>query len=225
MRLLNRDPAAPPTPYVVPPTNRFDGNDGSWSTFYINVGYPTGQNFRVLISTASSLTWVVDPSGCTGSDLDNCPELRGVENYGGAKSSGYNSADSTNSSQLGLYGLKLNGGASGTDFSTIYGNQYAGINASFYEDVVSLGEASPASLGLVEILASVPSKEIFLGEFGLDIAPNNFGPGGEASFLSILANSSMSSISIPSLSYGYTAGAVYRKSTLFASLPYDISIS
>lgn len=212
MKLFNRAAAASPTPYVVPPTTKFDGNDGSWSTFYINAGYPTGQNFRVLISTASSLTWLIDPLGCTNNDPSNCPDLRGVEGYAGAKSQGYNPTASSNSSRIGLYGLKLDGGTSGTDFSTLYGSQYAGINASFFEDVIGLGQSSAASLQLVEVLASVPSKEIFLGEFGLGIIPNNFGSGDLASFLSLLPNCSMP---IPSLSYGYTAGASYRKSILF----------
>src|SRR5215472_3048002 len=102
MRLFNRNSGPTPTPYVVPPTNKFDGNDGSWSTFYINAG---GQNFRVLISTASSLTWVIDQSGCAANDPTNCPDVRGVEAYAGAKSSGYNANESPNSSNIGLYGL------------------------------------------------------------------------------------------------------------------------
>jgi hypothetical protein len=212
MRLLNRDSS--PTPYVVPPTNKFEGNDGSWSTFYINVGYPTGQNFRVLISTSSSLTWVIHPQGCTSNDPSTCPDLRGVEGYAGAKSSGYNPDASTNETLIGIYGLKLDGGPSGADISAIYGGQYAGINASIYQDIIGLGQSSPSSLQLIEILASVPSKNIFMGEFGLGILPNNFGTGDYPSFMTILPNCSMP---IPSLSYGYTAGASYRKSTFHRS--------
>jgi hypothetical protein len=203
---------ASPTPYVVPPTSKFEGNDGSWSTFYINVGYPTGQNFRVLVSTASSLTWVINTAGCTSGDPSNCPDLRGVENYAGAKSSGYNPSDSTNSSQIGLYGLKLE---DATDFSTIYGPEYSGINASIYEDVIGLGEYSPTSLELDEYLGSVASKSIFLGEFGLGINPNNFGSGDLPTFVGYLPNCSMP---IPSSSYGYTAGASYRKDPIFIHL-------
>ena len=213
MRLLNRNSDPSPTPYIVPPTNKFDGNDGSWSTFYINVGLPTGQNFRVLVSTASSLTWVIDPSGCTSSDPSDCPDLRGVEDYAGAKSAGYNPHESNNSSNIGLYGLKLQGGKSGTDFTSIYGSRYAGINASVYQDIIGLGEFSPVTLELGEILASIASKDIFLGQFGLGTMPNNFGTGDFPSFMSLLPNCS---IPIPSLSYGYTAGASYRKSTLIS---------
>ena len=53
-----------------------DGNDGPWSSFALQAGTPP-QNVKVLISTAATQTWVIDPQGCTSSDLEGCAKLRG----------------------------------------------------------------------------------------------------------------------------------------------------
>ena len=206
MKLFKRNSAAKPSPIVVPPTTKFEGNDGSWSTFYINVGYPTGQNFRVLVSTSSVLTWVIAPQGCTSSDPSDCPELRGVEDYAGAKSSGYNPSDSVNATTMGDYALAVDGATA--TLSSLYGPRYSGINVAVYDDVVGLGEYSTGSLRLTEVFGAVASTDIFLGEFGLGITGFGFGSGDYSTFLDLLPHCSMP---IPSLSYGYTAGASYRK--------------
>jgi len=223
MRLRTRNSTATPTPYVVPPTERFEGNDGSWSTFYINVGSPDAQNFRVLVSIASSLIWVVGENGCTPNDPSDCPDLRGIENYAGTMSSGYNpsfSSSSPNSTEIGLYGLMLE---EDTTLSTIYGSQYSQIPATFYKDVAGLGlGSSQSSLQLSgDVFATFMSKDIFLGEFGLGISPYSFqGKDYPQTFLSGLVNTSEP---IPSLSYGYTAGASYRKHHFHLLSNYSLS--
>jgi hypothetical protein len=205
MSLRRRNETSNPRPYVVPVTGRFDGNDGSWSTFMINVGEP-GQNFRVLPSTSGSTTWIPLSEGCSSSDPENCPDLRGVEPFAGAKSQGYDATQSSASKLIGLYEMTLGS----LDLNNTYGPQFSNHSAKYSYDTVGLGPSSENSLQLSpEIVAGVVDKQYFLGGFGLSLDPNNFGTGALPTFLSLLPNSTFRPI--PSLSYGYTAGAHYRK--------------
>lgn len=65
-----------PAPIVVPPSQTFDGNDGPWSSFNLQLGTPA-QDVTVLVSTAGYQTWAVVPAGCTSSDPRNCEATRG----------------------------------------------------------------------------------------------------------------------------------------------------
>src|SRR6266480_3728283 len=66
-----------PAPISVDTSQRFEGNDGPWSTFPLQVGTPA-QEVRVLIAMAGQQTWVVAPDGCTAAgEPSNCPTLRG----------------------------------------------------------------------------------------------------------------------------------------------------
>lgn len=49
-----------------------DGDDGSWSSFALSVGTPA-QSIRVLVSTNSPETMVVQPLGCTKQAIDPLP--------------------------------------------------------------------------------------------------------------------------------------------------------
>jgi Eukaryotic aspartyl protease len=203
MWLFRRDNSTTATsPFVVPTTGDFEGNDGSWSTFMINVGLKDAQNFRVLVSTSSSSTWVPLPAGCGSNDPSNCPQLRGVEDFAGAKSPGYSASDGQ---EIGIYALKL--GTS--DFSAVYGSNYTGINATFYSDVEGLGPYSnttPEESG--SVIAGVVSKNLFMGSLGLNTVSINLGTGDVGTFLASYGNASQSQI--PSTSFGYTAGASYH---------------
>src|SRR5712672_1538661 len=95
-----------PEPYVVPPSQSFDGNDGAWSTFNINVGTP-GQDLRVQVSTNSGETWVIVPEGCYPEDGANCPSLRGAQTFNSAASPGFQSNMSSTWSTIGVYSLDL----------------------------------------------------------------------------------------------------------------------
>jgi hypothetical protein len=91
---------------------------------------------------------------------------------------------------------------------------YSG-NGLFGYDVVGIngGNSSSSSGGLSlsnKVVAAIASKSYFLGIFGLGIKPTSFSSGAAnspPSFLSTLKDNNQ----IPSLSYGYTAGAPYRK--------------
>jgi hypothetical protein len=60
----------------IAPSDYWDCNDGSWSTFNLNVG-TAAQQMRVLPATSLSYNLVVLAQGCPSSFPANCPSLRG----------------------------------------------------------------------------------------------------------------------------------------------------
>lgn len=85
-------------------------------------------------------------------------------------------------------------------------------NGDFGQDVVALGESSTDELELPDqVVAAIADKDYFLGQFGLSALPSNFTTFDNPlpNFLATLASRNH----IPSLSYGYTAGAAWRNRT------------
>ena len=80
-QLVERQPAAPATPkaYAFVFDQNWDGNDGSWSTFIIQVGTPP-QYFRVLPSINGRETWIPVPVNCQ-QGKSWCGNARGVEPF------------------------------------------------------------------------------------------------------------------------------------------------
>ncbi|MCJ1384348.1 hypothetical protein MMC17_007464 [Xylographa soralifera] len=184
-------------------TTSSDGNDGPWSSFALSVGTPP-QTVHVLISTTAPQPWVVVPAGCTQEDPQSCGSSRGGLFY---------SNESTTWDDAGLYALdtELNLGYNG--------------NGDFGFDTITLGYPG-SGVPVVEhqILAGIAAKDFYIATWGIAPRPTN---------LTELWNSTESLIStlkrshqIPSLSYGYTAGAKYRLKEVLASLTlggYDAS--
>ena len=134
------DASAQPEPYVVPPSTTFDGPDGSWSTFKISVGTP-GQEFRVLPSTKSGVTFVIAPEGClAGVDPTDCPELRGIDVFRSSQNIGFQVNESTTWSAIGQYDVDLE------DALNYTGRGLYGL------DTVSLGAPADSSSSLTLIL-------------------------------------------------------------------------
>ena len=82
-------------------------------------------------------------------------------------------------------------------------------NGQFGYDQVSLPTAHQGNVTLAEqIIAGIATKDFFLGTLGLSQAPVNFTDPFDSrpSLITNLHNQSL----IPSLSYGFTAGASYR---------------
>lgn len=102
-----------------------------------------------------------------------------------------------------------------SQFSTLYGTRdYSNISGEYYTDIVGLGDepSAPTTLQLKEAISAILSKKLFMGYFGLGRGSNNLNNQQMLDFLSYLPNITDSPIpAIPSLSYGYTAGANYRK--------------
>jgi hypothetical protein len=85
---LERRSTTLPEPFSWSPSQAFEGNDGSWSTFVVRIGEPD-QDFHVLISTASQETWVPVIDGCLPTDPANCGALRGVLPFNSQYSGGF----------------------------------------------------------------------------------------------------------------------------------------
>ncbi|KAL9617376.1 MAG: hypothetical protein Q9160_007826 [Pyrenula sp. 1 TL-2023] len=181
--------AAAPSPISIDPTQAWEGNDGPWSTFFLGIGTPT-QYFRVLISLSVVQPWIVVPEGCVESDPSDCPDHRGGL---------FNRDTSSTWRESGLFTLEFEQNLGYFD------------NGIFGFDTVSMGLVGTGAPTLDnQVLAGIASKDFYLGLWGLGPRPTN---------LTVLNNpypSLMTNLKernqIPSISYGYTAGAQYRKS-------------
>ncbi|KAH3945888.1 hypothetical protein HBI81_092710 [Parastagonospora nodorum] len=206
MHISPRDTAVAPEPYVVPPSQAFDGNDGSWSTFKISVGTP-GQDFRVLPSTKSGVIQVVVPDGCQkGIDPSNCPQLRGAEVFNSAQNPGFQVSASNSWSAIGQYDVDLEDALNMT------------ARGLFGFDKITLGPAADSRSKSMDrqVVTGVAELDYFMGLLPLGQAEQSFSSIGDSidSMLYQLRNTSK----IPSFSFGYTAGAKYRLKSVFGNL-------
>jgi len=81
-------------------------------------------------------------------------------------------------------------------------------NASYGLDTVGLGADSSASPQITsQLVAGITTEGFFMGTFGLSTAPTSLGSDRIDTFLTVFNTYN----NTPSLSYGYTAGAQYRK--------------
>ncbi|KAF1358978.1 hypothetical protein EJ07DRAFT_166427 [Lizonia empirigonia] len=197
-------------PYSVPPSQQFDGNNGSWSTFEISVGIP-GQDFRLLPSTKSGITYVIAPEGCNQpTDPTNCANLRGAEIFDSTQNTGFQVARSTQWSAIGQYGVDLEDALNMT------------AEGLFGYDHVALAATADTSSGANvtsmdhQVVAAIADMDYYMGVLPLGQAESSFSSSSEPqkSLIWNLRNSSR----IPSLSYAYTAGAKYRLKSVFGSL-------
>lgn len=187
--------AVGPAPIAVEPSGQFDGNDGWWSSFNIRVGNPA-QDARVLVSTLVAETWVVARDGCTNdaNEVPDCADTRGGL---------FNRAGSTTWTDQQIWPLEAE---KNLGFTCCTKEHY---NAGNYGlDTLGISSKSEGNITLdQQVVAAIATKEFYLGNLGLSprAVNKNFGP----SFLRSLKDQEK----IPSLSFGYTAGAVYRSNT------------
>ena len=175
-----------------------DGDDGPWSSFFVRVGNPA-QNVRVLASTTVPETWVVLKSGCTEQDPSGCDNARGTL---------FNSNASTTWQDQGLFGL-------GVETNLPYTGNYD--NGDYGFDTLGLGLVGSGVTVNHSVIAGIATKDFFLGNLGLTPRPINFTEFDHPK-TSLLTNL-RSANQIPSLTYGYSAGAKYRKK--YASIAYS----
>ncbi|KAL8895669.1 MAG: hypothetical protein Q9207_008072 [Kuettlingeria erythrocarpa] len=199
-------------PIVVSPSESWDGNDGPWSTFALGIGTPP-QYVRVLISTTCPQPWAVDPRGCIATDPVSCAADRGGL---------FDKNQSSTWAEEGLHELhqQLNLG-------------YAG-NGDWGRDSIALGYPGSGAISVEnQLLATIATKDFYIATWGIAPRPTNlsrsesdlatFTP--EDSYQSLLSKLKQEN-KIPSLAYGYTAGARYRLKRVPASLTlggYDTS--
>lgn len=193
----------PPRPKVLKPTGSYDGDDGRWSTFTINIagdGEGKGQNFKVLISTSSPIAMVPAQSDWCN---QTCSKSRGILPYNNQQPRGL---DQTNS----LWKLEGTNDLPIADWlkPIVLADTNQTLGGTWGLTTVGLGEASAQSITLPnQYVAAQTSEEFFLGTLGLSVG--EISPSGAASptFFSSLAATDQ----IASSSYGFTAGASYRK--------------
>lgn len=164
--------------------------DGTWSSFALRIG-SNAQVVRVLISTAGSAPWVVSTLGCSPpGNPALCVDMRGGV---------FDSDTSQSWHPLGNFSLGLELNLRPSDIAT------------FGLDTIALGFENATGGPQVDgqIVAAISGSQNMLGMFGLgdqDTNLNNFS-APRPSFLKTLYSKNL----IPSLSWGYTAGAQYRK--------------
>lgn len=192
-----------PKPYVLSPSGSFDGNDGDWSTFFINLGDDGsghGQNFKVLISTSSPITLLPEQTEWCNED---CAKSRGILAYDGKQSLGLQKSQSWK--DAGLYNIPLP--YWWTKDLTVDSNET--LTATWGSENLGMGESSTQSPILAEqYVVKHTTKEFFLGTLGLAVGEAGPQGGTKPNFLN---NFYQSGNMIPSASFGYTAGASYRK--------------
>ncbi|KAL5118753.1 hypothetical protein ACEQ8H_003256 [Pleosporales sp. CAS-2024a] len=192
--------ASVPAPVRVAPDQGYAGIDGQWSTFSLMVGRPA-TNVRVQVSTASQQIWVINRQACLQNVTDaagkivqynqlneNCETTRGLL---------YDQATSTAWHQKGYYRLWLEKWI-GLEGNGLFGWDYVGIGQA--------GEKGPSLQST--IIGTLVSPDFWMGHIGLHPKPTNFSAFEDPvpSFMTGLFEQQ----SIPSLSFGYTAGAPYR---------------
>ena len=167
------------------------GNDGSWSTVNIAIGNPP-QTLQVLPATEISETWVVLPLGCGSLDPLNCTQSRGGT---------FDVSKSTNWISKATYALLAESNLGYTANSD---------NGNYGFDTIGVGKPGAGNVSVDgQVVAGIATKDFYLGNLGLASRPISFNSDNDPkpSFLSSLRNRSL----IPSLAYGFTAGASYRK--------------
>ncbi|CAK4030605.1 hypothetical protein DOTSEDRAFT_19656 [Lecanosticta acicola] len=184
-----------PAAIEIGPSQYWDGDDGPWSSFPLQVGHAV-QNIRVMVSTAASTIFTVGANGCPSIYPADCADQRGAlflpnESLTWIPNSIFNPGIEAN---LGL------------DLPS---------NVGF--DTVTLGwQGSGGPSVSHSTVFNIYTPAYWLGLFGLNPQPTNFTTlnDPQPSFMQQLVSNN----TIPSLSYGYTAGNQYRLDKVFGSL-------
>lgn len=199
--LTPRQSAPPiPTPLIIEPSQDWDGIDGRWNTFYLRIGTPE-QVTRALISTASQQTWAVFDQACYENKTDpitnKTTEVTNDVCYA-SRGATFDDDKSTTWKYIGFFQLWLEKNLG------LWGNGKYGY------ETVGLGyspEKGPTLLNTT--VGALITENFWLGHFGINPKPTNFSAFTDPSpsYMSKLWEQSK----IPSVSWGYTAGAEYRK--------------
>ncbi|KAI6909849.1 acid protease [Hortaea werneckii] len=203
----------PPTPFplVLAPSWSFDGNDGNWSSFLIEVGNPP-QSFRVLPSTSVTETWLPLPQGCQGimSDVSDCGDRRGVNAINGTASLGFQTNISSTWESIGIYKLEAEQTLFGNDNDALYGLDTVSIS------LLDNSAQNSSSKIDSQTVAGFATGDFWLGSLGLGSAQANFTTENEniPSLITSLKSKNLTG----SASFGYAAGASYASPPDYGSL-------
>ncbi|KAI9661712.1 MAG: hypothetical protein M1821_008950 [Bathelium mastoideum] len=184
----------------VPASQIWDGIDGPWSTFWVSVGTPA-QQVRVLPSTSGdhNALWVVLTEGCTPQDPSNCAQTRTV----------FNPNISSSWHSIGLFSLGL------LEESDL-GYDASADNAEFANETFTLGNNNGLPTINDSVVQGFATKDFYMGALGLAARAINISSfsAPKPSILQALRDQG----SIPSLSWGYTAGSQNVDPPTFGSL-------
>jgi hypothetical protein len=197
-----------PAPVTVAPDQDWKGIDGAWNTFSLLLGGKQ-TNVRVFVSTASQQIWAIDRRACISDTTDpatgevtetnaldsDCENSRGFL---------YNGSDSETWYEKGYYQLWV-GKNLGLVGNGHYGLETVGLGL--------LGEKGPTAQNIT--LGTLATQNFWIGHIGLHAKPTNFSvlEAPVPSYITTLFDQK----SIPSVSFGYTAGAQYREIALLTS--------
>lgn len=171
--------------------------DGPWSSFPLQVGGgATTQNVRVMLSTAAYNTWTIGEAGCPSNWVPDCANSRGFL---------FNPNQSLTWLPNSIYstGIEANLGLTMTS------------NVGY--DTVTLGwQGSGGPTVPHSVVFNVYAQQYWLGVFGVNPMPTNFSSlnDPQPAFMQQLFDNG----TIPSRSYGYSAGNQYRLNKVFGSL-------
>jgi hypothetical protein len=193
--------------FSIAPSQRFEGNDGAWSTFKLNVGTPP-QMLRVLPATSISYVTLITQTGCINVPVPACESARG-----GSPSLFNLSASLTFNRLSALDGSR--------NFYLPFDSELplgviGMLPASVGLDAVTIGPSASNLTLTSQLVAGINAANPWQGVFGLRGIMNHV-PGLDSNYTSILQRLK-SADKIPSLFYGYTAGAPYTDRQDFGSL-------
>ncbi|KAJ4301363.1 hypothetical protein N0V90_003455 [Kalmusia sp. IMI 367209] len=201
-----------PKPFSFSNSQIWDGNDGKWSSFIVRVGTPE-QSFRVFPASRHGETIIPIVDGCRKIDPPNCGNLRGAYAFQGKDSNGFLVNETKTWHEIGLYGMGIRPEI-GFDANALYGLDSVGLQVA--------NSGGPTLDNMV--VAGVAKPTVYVGQFGLSPKPSNFSEldNPQPSYIQTLKDKNQ----IPSVSYGYTAGAYYKTPKVHGSLTlggYDAS--
>ncbi|KAK5170470.1 uncharacterized protein LTR77_005058 [Saxophila tyrrhenica] len=195
-----RSNSSTPSAISIAPSQYWEGNDGPWSTFPLQIGSGSVgglQNVRVLVSTAATAIWTIGAEGCPNGYVNSCPDSRGGLFL-------RNQSLTWAPDSIFQTGLEMN----------------LGLDSSGYVgfDVATLGwQGSGAEVTDQHATVwNMADPRYWIGVFGMNPRPTNLSDFNDpqTSFMQKLFESKK----IPSVSYGYTAGNQYRADGYYGSL-------
>ncbi|KAH7093605.1 aspartic peptidase domain-containing protein [Paraphoma chrysanthemicola] len=208
--------ASVPAPVSVAPDQDWWGIDGAWNTFSLLVGDPQ-TNVRVLASTASQQIWVVNREACIKNVTDSSGKIVALNQFDSECESNrgylFNQTSSSTWRRKGYYRLWVEKWL-GLGGNGLFGFDSVGIGLP--------GEKGPSVKNTT--VGTLVTPSFWIGHLGLHPKSTNFSAFEEAvpSYMTNLFQQK----NIPSLSFGYTAGAQYYGNTVLGSLTlggYDAS--
>lgn len=193
----------------IAPSEYWEGNDGPWSTFNVNIGTPI-QQMRVLPATSQSSTWVVLEQGCTTDYPANCPTLRGNIFTIGSSDVSWTYAEPSN--QDAFFMLPF---ASESTLPNYTANGEVGFDALTLD---WSGKEAPKAPLQDQTIAGYAAPNPWLGILGLSGRPSHLfsASSSQNSTLQTLQTNK----NVPGLYWAYTAGKPYANPPVYGSLTF-----